>query len=359
MKQLLTHAAALLLALCLVAAAAPAAFATTPEQEAVLATGQRSMNQPEGVFTIPETPAGLRLLHPDTRKAASLILSNVGDQFRTGQGDAEAMRRIMAYTPIATDEELPPAHEWDDLLQYAMEYGMRGIYLALRETDRTGVYQIIALYYNRDGEARWAPQNLEYDSNTGWLYDTIDVGLMGIGFDYNFPEYLLRTAPGTWQRSLGYNILFDAFSPLMLIYLDTLRFPFSYEGRDWMIQFWKGYYLASNGAEIGIYEKNPGTPIFWDASDTMLDISMRVFQGDTLFFDYGTQRTWWTGGFKYGNFLRTPLVLPKQLRLTGTITFEEPGMADAFWASFQANKGAYMTGTMEGLVFSFDWKAAR
>ena len=359
-RQLLTHAAALLLALCIAAAAAPMAFATTPAEEAVLATGQRSINNPGSAFTVPNTPTGLRLLHPDTLQATRLILSNVADQFRTGHADPEAVRRIFAYAPILTNEELPEGHQWDDMLQYILEYGMHNIYIALRETDRPGVYQVIALYYNWDGAARWAPQALEYDSNTGWLYDTSDVGLMGIGFDYNVCEYMLRTAPGTWQRSLGYNLLYDLGAPLAFIRMDTLRFPFSYEGRDWMIQFWKGTYMPSNGAEVGIYEKDPGQPFFWDCSETMLDISMKLYHhNDTLFYDYGTQRTWWTGGFKYGNFRLTPLLPAKQLRLTGTITFEDQGMADAFLASFEANKGAYMTGTMEGLVFSFDWKAEK
>jgi len=358
MKQFLSHAAALLLALCLAAAAAPMALATTPQEEAVLATGQRSMNKPEGVFTVPETPAGLRLFHPLTLRAGRLLLDNALEQLRTGQADPDAMRRIMAYAPIAMDEELPPVQEWDDPLRNMLEYGVRSIYIALRETDRPGVYQIVTLYYNRDGEARWAPQNIEYDSNTGWIYDTADIGLLGTGFDYNVVGYLVRATPDSWERSIGFNWLFDTLAPLLFVYVDGLRFTFSYNGHDWALWFWKGVYLLSNGAEVGIYEKDPVRPLHWNASDTMLDISMKVYQGDTLFFDYGTQRTWWTGGFKYGSVRGTPLVRPKQLRLTGTILFEEQEMLDAFLVSFEENKPANMTGSAQGLLFSFDWAAS-
>jgi hypothetical protein len=348
--------AAVLLALCL-AAAAPPAFASTPEQEAVLATDQRSMNHPGGAFTVPETPARLRLFHPKTWQAVRLILDNVADQFRTGHAAPEAMGRILTYAPIVTNEELPAGHEWDDLLQYVLEYGIHNIYIALRETNRIGVYQVVVLFYNWDGAARWAPLAIEYDASTGWLYGTGDAGLIGIGYDYNVREYMLRSAPGTWQRSLGFNRLFDLLSPLLLIFLDTQRFPFSYGGREWMVQIWKGYYLASNGAEIGLYERDPGSLFHWNASDTMMDVTMRVYQGDRLFFEFGPQRTWWASAFKYGNIALTPLLRPRELRLAGAIAFEDPGMAEAFFASFEENGSSLITGELDGAVFRFDWAA--
>jgi len=350
-------ATALLLALCLAAAASPAAYATTPEQEAVLATSQRSMNNPDGVFTVPEARTSLELFHPATWRAARLVLENTVEQFRTGHADPEAVRRILAYAPIVRDEELPTAALWDDTLQYVLENGIRNIYIVLHETDRPGVYQLLTIYSNRDGRVRWVPQDIEYDAASGWIYGTGGDGVLGIGYEYNVRQYMSRSVPGTWQRALGYNRAYDLFAPLLSIYFDTLRFPFSYDGRDWMIQLWKGIYMPSNGAEIGLYEKDPKQPFFWDASDTLLDISMKMYQGETLFFDYGTQRTWWAGGFRYGNFLLTPLLPPSKLRLTGTITFEDSGMRDAFWASFEANRNAAITGKMEGMVFSFDWAA--
>jgi len=340
------------------AAAAPMAYATTPEQEAVLATAQRSFNNPDGVFTVPAPETSLRLFHPGTRQAARLMASNAFEQLRTGKADQNAMRRIMAYAPIITDEELPPRGEWDDMMQYVLENGMRNIYIALRATDRPGVWQIMTLYTTRNGEVRYVPQGMEYDCETGWIYSSdVNDGIIGIGFDYNINDFMTRTAPNTWQRSFGYNRLYDLLAPLLMIYMDTLRFPFSYGGRDWMVQIWKGYYLASNGAEIGLYEKDPGQSFFWDASDTMLDMSMKVYQGDALFFDYGTQRTWWTGGFRYGNIFGTPLVRAAQVGLSGTIAFEDPDMLAAFMESFKQNKNDKITGSANGLVFSFDWQA--
>ena len=356
-KKFCLRALGVMLSLCLVASmASPSAYATTPEQEAVLASGQRSLNNPKGVFTTPEAVTDLRLFHPATRQAARLIVSNAIDQLRYGNADLEAMPRILAYAPIVTDEELPPRGEWDDILQYMLQNGIRNVYIVLRETDRPGIYQLLTLYSTRAGEVFWVPQSIEYEPSTGWIYDTEDKGLLGIGYDYNAANYLIRSAVNGWNRALGYNLLFDIGAPLVFFYIDTLRFPFSYDGRDWMIQFWKGIYLLSNGAEIGIYERDPGQAFFWDASDTTLDVSMQVYQGETLFFDYGTQHTWWTGGFRYGNFRKTPLLTAKQLRLTGTIAFEDQAMLDAFLVSFEENRPENMVGNVEGLLFSFDWQ---
>jgi len=359
-RRLMLRTLCAILALCLGAAVAlPMAYATTPEREAVLATGQRSRNNPDGIFTAPAAVTSLRLFHPETRQATRLIASNIIEQLISGHSDPDAVRRIMAYAPIVTDGELPPLDMGDDLLQYLLhmlQIGARNVYIALRETDRPDVYQIITLFSTQAGEVFWVPQGIEYDAATGWIYGTDNDGILGIGFDYNVSQYMVRSASDAWQRPIGYNRLFDIATPLVLTFLDTLRFPFVYQGRDWMIQIWKGYYGPSNGAEIGIYEKDTGHAFFWDASDTMLDISMQLYQEDTLFFDYGTQRTWWTGGFRYGNYLLTPLLPARQLRLTGTINFEDPGMRDAFWASFEANKNDLITGTMDGMIFSFDWQ---
>ena len=345
------------LALCLgMAAASPMAHATTPEQEAVLATDQRSMNNPKGTFETPAAASRFWPFHPDTWNAARLIVDNALEQLFAGHADPEAVQRIIAYAPIVTDEELPARGQWDDSIQCILQNGMRDVYIVLRETGRPGVYELLTIHSPLAGDVFWEPLNVEYDAASGWIYGTNEDGLLGIGYDYNVSKYLLRAAVNGWNRALGYSFLFDIGAPLVFFFIDTLIFPFSYQGRDWKIQFWKGLYMPSNGAEIGIYEKDPCQPVFWDASDTMLDISMQLYQGDALFFDYGTQRTWWTAGFVYGNYLLTPLLPAKQLRLAGTILFEEKDMLDAFLASFEKNRPANMTGYADGLLFVFDWQ---
>jgi len=350
-------------ALSLCAAAAlilPAALATAPDKEdALLSSDQRSRKNPEGTFVVPAPDTSFRLFHEESREAAGLVAENVAEQFLEGGNDPGALSRIMAYTPIVKPEELPERGEWDDTLTYLLQTGMRNSYVAFLETDDPDVYQAITIYTTRAGKVYWIPHDIRYNIDTGWLYNSDDTGFFGIGFEYNVSNSMVRTATGGWQRSQGYNILFDLGAPLLGIYIDTMRIPFSYQGREWMVQIWKGMYGPSNGGEIGLYEREPGEKFQWDASETYLDMSMKIYQGDKLFLDSGNQNTWWMGAFHYGNYLKTPLLPASKLRMTGRVDFEDQGMLDAFLASFEQNKTGGVTYTVDGLTFEFDWQAKR
>ncbi len=56
------------------------------------------------------------------------------------------------------------------------------------------------------------------------------------------------------QRRFGFNKAYDNLAGLANFYLDTIRVYFTYNGRDWLIELWKGEYaMASVGCEIGYY----------------------------------------------------------------------------------------------------------
>lgn len=56
------------------------------------------------------------------------------------------------------------------------------------------------------------------------------------------------------QRRFGFNKAYDNLAGFTNFYLDTIRVYFTYEGRDWLIEFWKGEYaMASVGCEIAYY----------------------------------------------------------------------------------------------------------
>ena len=356
--RLMPRALCAVLVFCLAAAiAAPVAHATTPEQEAVLATGLRSINNPQGGFAVPEASAGFRLLHPGTRSAMQLVYQNFMQQVFLGSGEAEAFRRILAYTPIIREgDEIPPLEPLGiDLLSFVLENGMRDMFFIFQETEDPDIYRLVGIHSTRTGEKYGLTSGVTYNAATGLISSETGFGILGSGYELGVDQQMMRSAPNGWNRLFGYNILYDMATPLLLFYLDTLRFPFSYQGRDWMIQFWKGFYTFANGAEIGIYEKPAGRPLFWDASDTMLDISMRVYQGERLYLDFGTQHTWWAAGFSIASPVYKQLP-PKQLRLTGTIRFEDQEMLDAFLVSFEENRPANMTGGAQGLLFAFDWQ---
>ena len=63
-----------------------------------------------------------------------------------------------------------------------------------------------------------------------------------------------------WQVNCGYNEVYDHFAPMTAMFIDQVRVRFDYEGKEWMIQLWKGNYgWLFVGAEIGVYTAPIGT----------------------------------------------------------------------------------------------------
>jgi len=348
------------LALALTAGiSAPAASALSPRQEQALQSGQRSINNPEGAFAVPRSGFFLRPFQKDSLAAGQMMAANAIRQFVTGRADPK-FAQIMAYAPVATaGDALPPQRElsFTEVLKMLLFEGIGNLYIALMETEQAGHYDVIAFYADRRGNTFRTATGLAYDANTGFLQAADDTGVL-LGFDFDLNDYVLRIPRGHFNKRFGFNVLFDAASPLLLLHLDTLRFPFGHNGREYMIQFWKGSYLLfANGGEVGIYERPSGRPLHWDASGTELEMTMRLYQKEELFFEFGPYRTWWAAAIRYGNPVLMPVRTPRNLRLTGTILFEDRAMLEAFLASFEANRPANMTGQANGLLFEYDWQA--
>jgi hypothetical protein len=136
----------------------------------------------------------------------------------------------------------------------------------------------------------------------------------------------------TWQQKVCFNSFYDFGGKLLLYDLDHLRVRFPYDGKDWLVQIWKGCYtLVSNGAEIGIYEK-PQSRKFnhFDSSQLMLPREVTLYHGKENMFHQDVGRTWWLTAFQPG-----PRLKPGEMTLKGSITFDDPGMQKAFWAAAQ------------------------
>ena len=338
----------------------PVASALTAEQEQALQSDQRSLNNPQGVFTVPRPAPTLWLFHEDTIPSAQIIVLNLLRQMMAANAKPE-FTQVMAHIPLVTaGDALPPQKELASLRAAwaLLSGGLNSPYIALRETEQEGIYNVIIFYTDRNGETLWTTCGILYDAESGFVMGTDGAGIWGSGLEFDFDNYIARLSPGNKNKRYGFNIFYDIFSPLALMFLDTVRFPFEYNGKEFMIQIWKGsYYLISNGGEISIYERPLGRFLQWDASeDTNLDMTMRIYQKGELFLDFGPYRTWWLGGFRFGNPFRLPVVSANKLRMTGTIIFEDQAMLDAFLASFRENKPENMTGDSDGLIFYFDWE---
>ena len=98
----------------------------------------------------------------------------------------------------------------------------------------------------------------------------------------------------SWQRTFGYTRLFDYSAPHFKMVFDCEPVYFDYDNRTWLIEFWKGQYGISCGAEIGIYRADTilspdrlTNARFESISNSlMLPLSMQLFyQGRPLVAD--------------------------------------------------------------------------
>ncbi len=134
------------------------------------------------------------------------------------------------------------------------------------------------------------------------------------GYLYDPDEKCFYTAADPWQRTVGYNQIFDVVSPTVLIDFDTVRFKFDYDKKNWVIQVWKGQYgLLFYGAEIGVYNKPADRRVHhFDAvsDEERLQMSMDFYEYKKGIFgkNYWKKQFsrpydyyWWCTGFIPGN----------------------------------------------------------
>ena len=161
--------------------------------------------------------------------------------------------------------------------------------------------------------------------NNAGIERGIDTAAIGAFFlqMYKDNEGVYHASFDCWQQLFGYNNLYDFFFDLGTS-CEPAKFPFTYNGKEYIIWMWKGDYInLGAGAELGIY--TGGEP-HWHV-DKRLAMTMYIelrYNGATIIShsDY----TWWITGFnpKYQNKSSSSLTA------IFTIRFNDPGMYNAF-----------------------------
>ena len=158
------------------------------------------------------------------------------------------------------------------------------------------------------------------------------------GFAYDRKGDVFYSLMDCWQREMGYCQLYDEGSSLfnMVMHCEPVRF--SYGGKRWMIELWKGQYGITTGAEVGIYNTDQDdvrterfTGPFYDCASDQERLQMSFVlrkNGRVLMKRKGLH--WWLTGFKLGEF-STPDSLSMDIR----IRFPERGMRNAFLGGLQ------------------------
>lgn len=174
------------------------------------------------------------------------------------------------------------------------------------------------------------------------------------GFFYDPSMKIISSALEAWQREFGYSGLYDRSAVYFNMVLDCEPVYFDYQGKTWMIEFWKGQYGINTGGEVGIYRAkgkvepwNYGSFLFESVgAEEMLPVSMSLFYKGRELFSI-EKRHWWLTGFCVGHFCE-----PRNLEMRAAITFPDSDMLKAFV------KGLEETGQPKERIFQLGTTAA-
>ena len=184
-----------------------------------------------------------------------------------------------------------------------------------------------------DGSEEIFRTGIVYDAEAQLLYDDDGKGVLGLGFNLDTDTNTLYTTVDSWQRNFGFCLFYDIFC-YCTNFMDytTKRVKFNYDGKEWMIQIWKGRYFITAGAEIGIYSRPVGSKgSYYDCAsdDEMLVMGLELYRGDNLILKREPELHWWVTGFKIGQ----KAYIPQSLTIHGYIEFPDEEMASLFEAS--------------------------
>lgn len=150
------------------------------------------------------------------------------------------------------------------------------------------------------------------------------------GFAYEKTQDIFYSVIDAWQRNYGYCQFYDEMATPLSLVIDAEPVIFEYNHKLWLIEFWKGQYGMTTGAEVGIYKAAVGNKkiknVFFNSisDDEMLDMSYVLLKNNKLYFSRAGKH-WWLTGFKLGDFAN-----PDELKMYITINFNNLNMCYAF-----------------------------
>ena len=129
------------------------------------------------------------------------------------------------------------------------------------------------------------------------------------GYAYDEEQQVYYSTLNPWQRHFGFGDIYDDAAAYANMRYTTLKADFEYDGLLWRLQWWKGQYGILEGAELGVYTKDPAsTSDFYDCADNdhLIDMSFEYYRTGTDFknnnrlFYRHEEPHWWLTGFKVG-----------------------------------------------------------
>lgn len=184
-----------------------------------------------------------------------------------------------------------------------------------------------------------------------------------------------------WQRNFGFNVIYDWSAAMLVMYYDTWRACFDYDGLEWMIQAWKGQYgFLFIGGEIGVYTRKPGqsvvTSSHYDCADDnhLINMEMSIHfdahdgNGYKKLFTRSYYPHWWATGFVDGHLADYKFNDRSCLVQTARLTMYDQDMLNAFTTALEGcgfrrvgsrsevSTASSDTFTVVGLDVYYSWK---
>ena len=216
-------------------------------------------------------------------------------------------------------------------------------------------YEIYCQLTYRDGRKDYLASGTYYNTETQMLYGKDDNGIVGIGYDFDVGNAMVITPVHVWMRNFGFCFFYDFFCYVTPVFnYQTARIKFDYDGYEWMIQLWKGRYVITNGAEIGIYKREPGSKgTFYNCvgDEDMLRMSLDLYHNEDILVHRDPMYHWWITGFTAAK----TVYLPQSMVLKSDITFKDAEMVRAFCAGIENRNFHDIKYSVRGLTVSIEW----
>lgn len=181
--------------------------------------------------------------------------------------------------------------------------------------------------------------------------------LAAFGFAYDKSWDCIISGMDPWQREMGYCRQYDEAAPAMYMIMDCEPIYFQYDGKNWLLEFWKGQYGCTTGAEIGLYYneetlgKFPEKLFYTCARDNQrLHMQFSLWRDGERILERNAMH-WWLTGFLPGEYTK-----PRNLTMKVCICFPDQGMRRAFCdgllrAGYRAEE---ICVNNNGVCFAFD-----
>ncbi|MDR2044586.1 MAG: DUF4474 domain-containing protein [Clostridium sp.] len=155
----------------------------------------------------------------------------------------------------------------------------------------------------------------------------LDNVLNPFGFMYIPKGDFVGSTMNNWQREMGYCWQYDEAAPAMFMMIDCEPIYFNYAGKRWLLEFWKGQYGMTTGAEIGLYvndtagENELPKHLFYScaADEERLQMKFTLRKHGKVIMERSDLH-WWLTGFLVGEY-------SKAAELTMDICICFPNMA--------------------------------